>query len=272
MATPFLKWAGGKSQLLAQYAPYFPDTYHTYFEPFVGGGAVFFDRVPERAVLSDINPELVNVYATLRNDVATVIALLQQHAARHDPAHYYATRALVPASLSPTERAARFIYLNKTCFNGLYRENARGAFNVPIGRYTNPSICDPVNLRAVSLALQRAEIVQAPFTHVLDRTQPGDLVYFDPPYYPVSATSSFTSYSRMPFGSAEQRQLRDVFALLAERGVQALLSNSDCPFTRDLYQEFHIVTIEAKRMINARAERRGKITEILVLNWLPAMR
>ena len=267
MPTPFLKWAGGKQQLLRQYAPYFPLNCATYFEPFLGGGAVFFARAPQRAVLADINPELVNVYTCLRDDPEAVIALLATHAAQHDRDHYYAMRALAPHTLSTAERAARLIYLNRTCFNGLYRENASGAFNVPMGRYHNPLICNVANLQAVSAVLQQAEIVQAPFAQVTDRAQAGDFVYFDPPYHPLSATSNFTNYSRFGFGAAEQRQLRDTFAALAARGVRAMLSNSDCPFTRDLYQDFPIITITANRAINVRTERRGKITEILVLNW-----
>jgi DNA adenine methylase len=266
-ATPFLKWAGGKGRLLAQYASHFPRDCATYYEPFCGGGAVFFDRAPGRAVLSDINPELVNVYACVRDDVEGVIALLSEHAACHSPAYYYAVRARQPADLAPVARAARVIYLNHTCFNGLYRENARGVFNVPLGRYTHPAICDAANLCAASRALQSAAVIHAPFDHVLERALPGDLVYFDPPYVPLSATSSFTSYSRHAFGPAEQARLRDVFAELGRRGVRALLSNSDCAITRDLYRAFPIVTITAARAINAKADRRGKITEILVRNW-----
>ena len=266
MPTPFLKWAGGKHRLLAQYAPYFPTHCTTYFEPFLGGGAVFFARAPQRAVLADINPELVNVYTCLRDDPEAVIALLTTHAARHNHDHYYAMRALQPPQLAPAERAARLIYLNRTCFNGLYRENASGAFNVPMGRYLHPQICNAANLRAVSAVLQRAEIVHAPFAAVVERAQAGDFVYFDPPYHPLSATSSFTAYSRFRFGATQQQQLRDTFAALAARGVSAMLSNSDCPFTRELYQDFPIITITANRAINMRPEKRGKITEILVLN------
>jgi DNA adenine methylase len=264
-ATPFLKWAGGKGRLLAQYAPYFPQNYGTYYEPFCGGGAVFFHLTPGRAVLSDINPELVNVYACVRDAVEDVIALLEEHAARHNEGHYYTVRDQQPHALTPVERAARLIYLNHTCFNGLYRENASGAFNVPLGRYVNPTICDAANLRAARWALQSAETLNAPFDHVLQRAQHGDLVYFDPPYVPLSTTSSFTSYSRHAFGREEQVRLRDTFAALAQRGVQVMLSNSDTPFTRDLYRDFRIITISAARVINSRAERRGKISEILVL-------
>lgn len=264
---PFLKWAGGKGRLLRQITPYFPADSHTYFEPFCGGGAVFFARQPTRAVLSDINPELVNVYQRVRDDVAGVIAVLRTHAAHHSAEHFYAVRAQQPAALTPMERAARVIYLNRTCFNGLYRENAQGRFNVPLGRYVNPTICDVPTLHAASRALQAADLRLASFDHVLALAQPGDVVYFDPPYHPLSVTSNFTSYSRFAFGVAEQQQLCTVFAELARRGVRALLSNSDCPFTRELYQDFRIITITAGRSINTRADRRGAITEILALNW-----
>jgi DNA adenine methylase len=268
-ATPFLKWAGGKGRLLPQFAPHFPTECATYYEPFCGGGAVFFDRAPQRAVLADINPELVNVYACVRDNVEDVIALLSDHAGRHNHDHYYAIRDRQPGTMTPVERAARLIYLNHTCFNGLYRENANGGFNVPLGRYTKPAICDAPNLRAASFALRTATILHAPFWEVLTLPQSGDLVYLDPPYHPLNATSHFTSYSRHPFGTAEQMRLRDAFADLARRGVRAMLSNSDTPFTRDLYRDFRIITITAARNINSRADRRGKITEILVLNWEP---
>lgn len=268
-ATPFLKWAGGKGRLLPQFAPYFPDACGTYYEPFCGGGAVFFDRAPQRAVLADINPELVNVYTCVRDDVEGVIALLADHAVRHNHTHYYAARDRQPESLASVERAARLIYLNHTCFNGLYRENSKGEFNVPMGRYANPTICDVANLRAASIALRGATILHAPFWEVLTQPQPGDLVYLDPPYHPLNATSHFTNYSRHRFATAEQVRLRDAFADLARRGVRTLLSNSDTPFTRELYRDFRIVTITAARNINSRADRRGHITEILVLNWEP---
>jgi len=267
-ARPFLKWAGGKGQLLSQYEPFFPRQWNTYHEPFLGGGAVFFHlaqgipRGLRRFLLSDINPELVNVYCCVRDHVEEVISLLSRHQAQHSRDYYYAMRS---ARLEdPVQRAARLIYLNKTCFNGLYRENARGEFNVPLGRYRNPRICDAENLRAASQVLQRAEIAVQPFWQVLERAEPGDFVYLDPPYHPVSASSSFTAYSRYAFGEAEQVQLRDVFVALANRGVQVLLSNSDCPFVRELYRGYPIHTIVASRAINSQGHKRGPITEVLV--------
>lgn len=264
-ARPFLKWAGGKGQLLAQYHGFYPTQYGRYFEPFLGGGAVFFDLGPRRAVLSDVNPELVNVYECVRDRVDRLIPLLQEHQRRHDREHYYRVRARVPRHR--IQRAARLLYLNKTCFNGLYRENAKGQFNVPMGRYHNPRICDPDLLQAAAQALAGVEIHRRPFTEVVHQAQPGDFVYFDPPYFPLSPTSSFTAYSRYAFGEPEQIQLRDTFVHLAQRGVQVMLSNSDCPLIQDLYSSWPRHPIAATRAINSKADRRGKITELLITSY-----
>ncbi|WP_072016509.1 DNA adenine methylase [Neosynechococcus sphagnicola] len=267
LARPFLKWAGGKSQLISQYLPHFPapETYRTYYEPFIGGGAIFFHLQPQAAVLTDINPELVNVYCCVRNQVEMLILHLEQHQKNHSPTYYYHIRSL--GDLSEIERAARLIYLNKTCFNGLYRENSKGEFNVPLGRYQNPKVYDPNLLRAVSLALRSVTLEVRSFERVLqDAHGPQDFVYFDPPYYPLNPTSSFTGYSRSTFTAADQVQLREVFAELTQRGVQVMLSNSDCDFIRELYRDFRILTISASRNINSQATKRGKITEVLVLS------
>ncbi len=260
---PFLKWAGGKGQLIPQYIPHFPKHFSTYYEPFLGGGAIFFYLQPAQSFLMDINPELVNVFCCVRDEVEKLIELLKQHRDRHCPEYYYFMRSQISAS--NVERAARLIYLNKTCFNGLYRENSKGQFNVPLGRYKNPAICDPEHLRAASRALQNARIEVQPFEAVLAYARSfKDFVYFDPPYHPISATSKFTSYNRYTFSSEDQIRLRDTFATLANRGVQVMLSNSDCPFIRDLYRGFTIHTIQAARSINSNAEKRGKITELLI--------
>lgn len=275
---PFLKWAGGKSQLIPQYLPYFPVGYQNYYEPFVGGGAIFFHLQPKRAYLTDINIELVNVYRCVRNHLEDLLELLEEHRACHSPEHYYAVRSQRATSDDwffddedldeALERAARLIYLNKTCFNGLYRENSQGHFNVPIGSYKNPSIYDPDALRAASIALRSAEIEYGSFEQVLELAKsPADFVYFDPPYHPISPTSSFTAYNRYAFGEAEQIRLRDTVAELSDRGVKVMLSNSDCPFVRELYQDFKIHTIYATRNINCNAEKRGKITEVLVTSY-----
>ncbi|MBE9075921.1 DNA adenine methylase [Romeria aff. gracilis LEGE 07310] len=268
---PFLKWAGGKAKLIAQYADFIPQEFVTYHEPFLGGGALFFYLAPrlKSAYLSDLNPELVNVYRCVRDQVDAVLDCLAVHQQRHRPDYYYAMRA--QTDLAPAPRAARLLYLNRTCYNGLYRENSKGQFNVPMGRYKNPKICNPPLLKAASQALQIAEIDVRPFTRVLnDAHSRRDFVYFDPPYYPISPTSSFTAYSRYRFAADQQRQLQQVFASLAQRQVQMLLSNSDCDFIRQLYADFSIQSITAARAINSHADRRGKISEVLVVFPEPA--
>jgi len=263
---PVLKWAGGKARLLPELLARVPETLGAYHEPFVGGGALFFALAGAgrlgRAYLSDANDGLIGVYLALRDDVDGVIAALRGH--RYDRDHYYRVRAQQPTDLSLPERAARILYLNKTCYNGLYRENRAGQFNVPFGRYANPTICDEPNLRAASAALQGVDIARRPFTSVLDHAQPGDFVYFDPPYDPVSATANFTTYDRAGFGPDDQRRLRDVFAALAGRGVGAMLSNSDTPLVRELYAGFRIDEVQAARAINSKANGRGKVSELMI--------
>lgn len=268
---PFLKWAGGKSQLIPQYVPYFPQDFATYYEPFLGGGAVFFYLYGKSTkkfpgVLTDINSELVNVYCCVRDRVEELIELLAQHQKNHSQEYYYRMRSCVTGT--PVEMAARLIYLNKTCFNGLYRENSKGEFNVPMGRYKNPTICNAELLRVVSASLQSVEIEVRPFEAVLDFAKTAeDFVYFDPPYHPLSNTSNFTGYSRYSFNEQDQIRLRDTFAEIAQRGVKVMLSNSDCPFIRELYKDFRIHEILAARAINSKAEKRGKITELLVISY-----
>jgi DNA adenine methylase len=263
---PFLKWAGGKSRLIAQYQPYLPRNIHTYYEPFLGGGALFFHLHPQRAILSDINPELVNVYTCVRNSVEDIIEKLKYHAAHHSHTYYYQVRSDEPKR--PTERAARLIYLNKTCFNGLYRINGQGQFNVPMGRYKNPQICAPDVLRAASLALQNTTLTEQPFDQILSQSPTSeDFVYFDPPYHPLSQTSNFTGYSRSTFTESNQIQLRDTFVNLAAQGIKVALSNSDCPFIRELYQNFQTHTITASRSINSQPTKRGKINEVFVISY-----
>lgn len=267
---PFLKWAGGKSQLIEQYKPLFPKGFKNYYEPFLGGGAVFFylhQQIPRfNAVLSDINPELINVYCCVRDDVETLIKLLDKHQLKHGKDHYYKVRANRPRR--KTHKAARLIYLNKTCFNGLYRENSKGEFNVPMGRYKNPKICNADLLRSVSEALTKAEINRQSFEAVLEQAKTADdFVYFDPPYYPLNPTSNFTAYSRYSFNEESQRKLRDTFAELSDRNVRVMLSNSDCEFIRNLYKDFHIHTVYATRSINSKGKKRGKISEVVVTSY-----
>jgi DNA adenine methylase len=262
---PFLKWVGGKGQLLAQFRGLLPSDYGRYFEPFLGGGAVFFSLAPRRAVLSDVNGELVDCYIAIRDSVDDVIEALGAH--RYEKEHYYDVRALDPGSLSVPERAARTIFLNRTGYNGLYRVNRRGGFNVPFGRHSNPRLCDPDNLRACSRALQGVDIRCREFDDAVKGARRDDFVYFDPPYVPVSTTANFTNYVAGPFGWPEQQRLAEVFARLAHRGVLVMLSNSDTLAVRDLYRGYRIERVAAARSVNSNPERRGKVPEVVVRSF-----
>lgn len=272
---PFVKWVGGKRQLLAQFRLmnlYPPEQFDIqkgkYFEPFVGGGAVFFDLLPERAYLSDLNNELVVTYNVIKNDVENLIKSLKKH--KLDKEYFLKIRAQNPEKLSDLNTASRFIYLNRTCFNGMYRVNRKGEFNVPFGKHTNPLICDENNLRKVSRVLKNVEIKKQDYKEVLKKAKRGDFVYFDPPYYPVSETASFTSYTSESFLDKEQIELRDTFAELHRRGCFVMLSNSDTLFINKIYSEIkgiRITKVQAGRAINSDASKRGKITEVLVTNY-----
>ncbi len=269
-SSPILKWAGGKGRLLGQLLPLLPPGAELmrHVEPFLGGGAMFFARRPERALVADVNPALVRTYEAVRDDVESVVGHLSELADRHDKAAYYRVRARYNARpLSPAEHAATFLYLNKTCFNGLHRVNRKGEFNVPAGSYKNPRILDPEALRAASLALSRAEIRCASFESLLEAARPGDFVYFDPPYEPVSDTASFTSYARDGFSREDQTRLRDVFRQLDRRGCKLMLSNSDVPFIRDLYRAYRVDTVAAPRAINCNGNGRGLVSEVVVRNY-----
>lgn len=259
---PFLKWAGGKSQLLGGLRAKVPASFGRYFEPFLGGGALFFALRPSRGVLSDVNREIIDCYTAVRDDVTGLVAALRDH--RYESKHYYAVRDTDPAKLSLLERAARTIFLNKTGFNGLYRVNRAGKFNVPFGRYAKPAICDEDNLRACSAALANVELVAGDFETAASRAAAGDFVYFDPPYVPLSRTAAFTAYAPGGFDLGAQARLAAFFGKLADRGVALLLSNSDVPEIRKLYARYRIDTIEASRVINCKATRRGPVNELLV--------
>jgi DNA adenine methylase len=262
---PFLKWAGGKGQLLTQLSPLFPRSFARYFEPFVGGCAVFFHLQPRSSTLTDINRELIDCYRAVKGEVEDVIAALSKHV--YEREHYYRVRAVEPESLPAAARAARTIYLNKTGFNGLYRVNSSGRFNVPFGRYARPTFCDPMNLRACSAALRRATLAVGDFASVLDSAKKRDFVYFDPPYVPVSDTSDFTAYVPGGFGWKDQERLAEVVADLDRRGAYVMLSNSDVPRVRNLYARYRIERVQAARNINSKASGRGKIGEVVVLNY-----
>ena len=263
-ATPFLKWAGGKASLLPELMKHIPGRVRRYHEPFVGGGAMFFAVAPRRAVLSDANGELIHCWRQVRDDVHAVLDALSEHV--YDRARFEAVRALDPVRLPATERAARFIYLNKTCFNGLWRVNRAGRFNVPFGRYKNPTFHDPGLLLRASRALRDVQIHRAPFQIALQRAAPGDFVYLDPPYDPVSQTASFTSYTRDAFTWADQERLAAECASLDRRGVRFLLSNSATPRIRALYRAFEQRLVRAPRHISCKGGGRGHVDELLVFN------
>jgi DNA adenine methylase len=266
---PFLKWAGGKSQLLKQYSPLFPrhDQIQRYYEPFLGSAAVFFHLQPEDALLADVNENLVEIYRVVQNDVEDLIDLLSRYSNNED--EFYSVRSQRPAALSRVERAARLIYLNKTCYNGLYRENKRGEFNVPFGRYKNPTICDAKRLRVASDALQGVNLRVGDFDKIVACAGSGDFVYFDPPYAPLSTTSNFTSYNRLGFEAEDQRRLSATYDRLSSKGCRLMLSNSNAPLVHELYggNKYRLIEIKARRSINSKADGRGTVTELLILNY-----
>jgi DNA adenine methylase len=254
---------GGKRALLPEILPRLPAKIETYYEPFLGGGAVFFALAAEKrfesAVLSDTNEELIETYRTVRDDVGNLIRRLKTHAAKHSEEYFYKMRAKRGA-----EVAARMIYLNRTCFNGLYRVNRKGEFNVPFGKYANPTICDAENLRAVFEALDGNDLRNQDFERCVLVAEKGDAVYMDPPYSPASETANFTAYTAGGFGPAEQERLRDVARKLIDRGVHVLLSNSDTPFVRKLYKGFKIEEVQAPRRVNSKGDKRGNVGELLI--------
>jgi DNA adenine methylase len=266
-----VKWVGGKSRILSQLTPLLPKGVELmrHVEPFVGGGALFFARRPERALLSDVNRQLCATYEAVRDDIEGVIAQLRELSASHSAERYYQVRHRYnhAARISSAERAALFVYLNKTCFNGLHRVNRRGEFNVPAGRYQNPRILDEAALRAASQLLRQAELRCESFESLLSYAKPGDFIYFDPPYEPVSETANFTAYAANGFDRSDQERLRDVFAALDRRRCKLMLSNSDVPFIRDLYRKFRIDVVAAPRAINCDAKRRGLVSEVVVRNY-----
>ncbi len=266
---PFLKWAGGKQRVLSQYQPHFPlrESVNHYFEPFIGGAAVFFHLQFPQATLSDQNQALMEVYQMVQQDVMGVIEALQGH--RNEADYYYKMRAKDPALLTPVMRAARLIYLNKTCYNGLYRENQKGIFNVPFGRYVNPKICDEPRLRHASAALQGVTLQAADFEQVVATAVPNDFIYFDPPYVPLNQTSNFTSYHSAGFGYDDQVRLAETIHRLTARGVKVMLSNSSAPLVYELYgrSSYRLIEIQARRNINSKANGRGPVKELLILNY-----
>ena len=267
---PFLKWVGGKGQLADRLMDCLPPQFGAYHEPFLGGGAFFFSLYREglisKGFLSDINWELIDAYTAVRDSTDAVLARLATF--RHTETFFYELRAKNPRRMKLVNRAARMIYLNKTCYNGLYRVNSKGRFNTPFGRYKNPTYRDPENLHAVAQALANITIQRQPFDVVAENAQPGDLVYFDPPYVPLSATASFTAYYKDGFTSIDQIRLRDMACDLSRRGVYVMVSNSSAEFVYELYQDhFHLNKVLARRAINSNPDKRGKLPELLITNY-----
>lgn len=273
---PFVKWVGGKRGLLSQIIPLLPKKFNNYFEPFVGGGALFFELKNlgllenKEVFLFDINRELINAYNVVKNYPKELLNELQAFKQNHSKEFYYEVRVWDREDnflqRSDIQRASRFIYLNKTCFNGLYRVNSMGQNNVPIGSYKNPNICDYSVILSASAALQSVNILNVSYKEVLKYASKDDLVYFDPPYYPLTQTASFTSYSEFEFLEKEQIELFEIFKNLSEKKCNVLHSNSDTEFIKDLYKDFDIKEIFANRFINSKSDSRGKISEVILRN------
>ncbi len=268
VASPVIKWVGGKSKLLPDLLSRMPERFGRYYEPFAGGAALFFRVAPERALLADYNADLINLYTVIASDVGAVIKKLELHREQHSEAHYYDVRTRWndrEINWATADRAATFIYLNKTCFNGLWRVNRSGAFNVPIGRYVDPPICVPDTLRAARNLLARVELKCCDYKTAVETAKRNDFLYFDPPYDPVAPTANFTSYTNQAFGPDQQRELAETARMLVARGCRVMLSNSDTPFIRSLYKGFQIDRVKCSRAINSNASKRGEVDEVIVV-------
>lgn len=271
--SPILKWVGGKRQLLDAITPLIPQ-YSTYYEPFLGGGALLFDRQPKKAVINDYNPELMNVYNVIKSNPEELIQILAEHKEKSCEEYFYTIRALDRdkkkyKSLNEIQRAARIIYLNKTCYNGLFRVNSLGEFNSPWGKYKNPNITNESVIRGMSEYFNKSKIsiLCGDYKDALKGIRKGAFVYLDPPYMPISLTSSFTGYTLAGFGEREQVLLKEQCDILNKKGIKFLLSNSSCDFIEDLYKDYIIEKVSAKRVINANPDKRGVIDEVLVRNY-----
>jgi DNA adenine methylase len=264
---PFLKWAGGKTRLLPALRESLPPRFNRYFEPFIGGGAFFFDLSPDDAILGDSNPELINCYQVVRKSPRNLIAELSK--LRVKESEFYRLRELESVKLPPVVRAARLIYLNKTCYNGLYRVNRQGRFNTPYGRHSNVTLVDPENLMAASALLRRAQLLCADFTTILESAGKGDFIYLDPPYVPVGRFSDFKRYTKDQFYEADQERLARTFHELSAKGCFILLSNSFNEKTAKLYSKFLQRTVKMPRFVNCKGEGRGHVDELLISNYEP---
>lgn len=276
LVSPVLKWVGGKRQLISDIEPLIPKSISTYVEPFVGGGAVLFHLQPKKAIINDYNQELMNVYQVIKDKPNELIEVLQEHKGLNSEDYFYEIRSLDRSenyeNMTDVEKAGRVIYLNKTCFNGLFRVNRAGFFNTPYGKYKNPSIVNEVTIKAVSNYFNSAKIkfLTGDYKEALRRLRRGAFVYFDPPYVPISSSSSFTGYTEHGFDYEKQVELRDECLKLHNRGVKFLQSNSYSPEILELYFDqkvFNIEIVKAKRSINSQVDKRGEISEVLIYNY-----
>ncbi|MBN2825520.1 MAG: DNA adenine methylase [Campylobacterales bacterium] len=270
MCKPIIKWVGGKRQLINELKRLMPPKYNRYFEPFIGGGALFFELKPQNAFINDYNSELINLYQVVRDNPNALIVDVCEH--KNEVEYYYEIRALdrdreIFDKLSDVKRASRFLYLNKTAFNGLYRVNSKNQFNVPFGRYKNPNYCVPDNIMACSELFKNTEMTNDDFEVIKDKVQAGDFVYFDPPYIPLTATSSFTTYTDKGFDEDMQFRLKELCDSIDKKGAYFMLSNSSVKLVYELYESYNIHEVKAKRSINSNGNGRGKITEMVVINY-----
>lgn len=272
-ASPFIKWVGGKNQLLGSIESLAPESFGNYHEPFVGGGAVFFrlwsNGLIKSSFLADSNPHLVTTYTVVRDKPADLIKALASFKENHSKESYYLARTRFNGEpMSDVERAALLIYLNKTCFNGLYRVNSRNEFNVPAGTYANPGIYDAEKIQACSRALADARIDSEDFNASLEYVRPGDFVYLDPPYVPLTKTANFTSYARENFTFKDQQRLAETLKTLTQNNVMVMLSNHATPELLDLYTGFHVTVVPARRMLNSKPGlRKTCIDEVIIRNY-----
>ncbi len=270
LVTPIVKWVGGKRQLLSEIMPLIPSNFTTYVEPFLGGGAVLFKLKPDSAIISDSNEELINVYKAVKNDPEGLILLLEEHEKNNSEPYFYNIRGLDRnsdySSFSSIQRAARIIYLNKTCYNGLYRVNSAGQFNSPYGRYKNPNIVNALGIRAMSKYFNSNSVAirACDYKESLRNLDEDAFVYLDPPYMPISSSASFTGYTEGGFGYDRQVELKNECDKLRNSGIRFLLSNSDCEVIRNLYKDYTISTVHAKRSVNSNASKRGEVNEVLI--------
>lgn len=273
LVKPVVKWVGGKRQLIDEIIPYIPKNITTYVEPFVGGGAIIFELQPKKAIINDFNDELINVYNVIKNYPEELISKLVEHKKNNSEDYFYAVRELDRdedqfSKITDVEKAARVLYLNKTCYNGLFRVNMAGQFNTPFGRYKNPDIVNKTTIKALSEYFKNDIIIQSgDYAKVLQNLDEKSFVYFDPPYMPVSTSSSFTGYTNNGFDENEQLRLKKECDKLTDKGIRFMLSNSDVKFINDLYSDYNIRIVKAKRSINSKANKRGEINEVIIDNF-----